>query len=390
MLKVFVLGASGLYGGATAKLLADNEEVGVVAIAGRHTETLTPLAGDIGDKASIVTVDALDRSALGAAIKGFDVIVNSTGYYEQLLEPVLGAAIDAGVNYVDISESTEAAELAFAQDRAARDAGITAIHGIGSTPGVTSLLGVYAADQLDHCYQVSCGFVVAASAYFPDDTSVVEIMRKRDIPQAVHATIIEVMSAKVQVIKQGKPEIVDPMSGRFQVPLPQGVDVTVYPIAMSPPLTLYKKLPEAREIASCMAFLPDNINTILYKHAQDHARGKVDLNTAVCNLFEELGTLPAEQRALAEGVPAYAQWAHALGEIDGSRKQVSVSLAEPLATETAFAAGALGVARSEITGLGVLPPEACFEPLAFFDAVSQLGYGRPYNRESILIQVSDV
>ena len=67
-----------------------------------------------------------------------------------------------------------------------------------------------------------------------------------------------------------------------------------------------------------------------------------------------------------------------------------VSLAEPLSTGAAFAAGALSVARGETVTRGVLSPEAAFDPLVFFDAVSKLEYGRPYRRESLLIKVSDI
>ena len=386
-MKIFVLGASGTYGSGTAKLLANDERVAAIALAARNTDKLETLAAEIGPKAIIIQCDASDSSTLANQLAGYDVLVNATGYYQELIEPVLDAAIAAGVAYVDISEPTEALEKAFARKDAASGAGVTAMIGLGSTPGVTSMLGVHAAAQLDRCLSLNTGFVVAAGLYFLGDEAVLQQIQQRQTPLAVHQTIVEIFSDPVQVLENGKLITVDPMDAGRSVKLAGHGEARVYPIAMSTPHTLKDHLAGLESMAVCTAFLPDIINATVYQYAQRYKNGEADLQSVVSDMFTEIGRLPDDQKAAPEGLPAYMQWSVASGEKNGQTTLVRLGLKEPLSTVAAFAAAALALGKGDISKPGVWPVESCVEPLPFFDAVSQVQYGRPYTPESLLMEL---
>ncbi len=77
-----------------------------------------------------------------------DLVVNCTGPYFLLGDAVLRAAIDAGTDYLDICDDADATEALLDLDGPARQAGITALIGMGSAPGTTNILTRLALDNL--------------------------------------------------------------------------------------------------------------------------------------------------------------------------------------------------------------------------------------------------
>jgi 3-hydroxy acid dehydrogenase / malonic semialdehyde reductase len=83
-LTVLVTGATAGFGEATARRFA--AEGNKVIVAGRRTNRLKALEGELGDKAHALTLDVQDRAGVGAAIDGLpaefaaiDVLVNNAG-----------------------------------------------------------------------------------------------------------------------------------------------------------------------------------------------------------------------------------------------------------------------------------------------------------------------
>ncbi|TFH29458.1 MAG: saccharopine dehydrogenase, partial [Promethearchaeota archaeon] len=89
------------------------------------------------------------------AIKGSDVVVNCTGPYYKFEKIILSTVIEAGINYVDVCDDTGATYDALELDAKAKEAGVLALIGMGSSPGVTNLLAGYAANELlDECESI--------------------------------------------------------------------------------------------------------------------------------------------------------------------------------------------------------------------------------------------
>jgi saccharopine dehydrogenase-like NADP-dependent oxidoreductase len=80
------------------------------------------------------------------------VVLNATGPFSRYGLTTVQAAIAAGVHYADVNDEVEPIQELFgsdAIDQAACSAGITAVIGLGISPGLTNILARYGAQQMD-------------------------------------------------------------------------------------------------------------------------------------------------------------------------------------------------------------------------------------------------
>ena len=138
--RVVVLGAAGEVGRWISMELAQCADIGSLLLLDVDETGLRELvATTTRDNVECRRVDLLDLEAAVAAVRGADLLMNCTSL--TLFDRVLDLAIRAGVNYADlISEPTPA------QRRAVEEAGITAVSGLGSSPGLSNVLVSHA-----HC-----------------------------------------------------------------------------------------------------------------------------------------------------------------------------------------------------------------------------------------------
>jgi short subunit dehydrogenase-like uncharacterized protein len=97
MRKIGLLGATGYTGRLTATELALREIP--VRLGGRSADRLSRVDGAEGSER--VVVDTTDRAALDRYMAGLDIVVSTVGPFELLGRPVVDAAVEAGVHYID-------------------------------------------------------------------------------------------------------------------------------------------------------------------------------------------------------------------------------------------------------------------------------------------------
>ncbi len=149
MSRITVLGGCGVVGSAAVKMLATQTEVfSEVVIADYNVGKARAIAKELGGHVSAIKFDANDIASIKSAIKGSDIILNTVGPYYQYEKPILSTVIEQGINYVDVNDDTGATFEALEMSEAAKQAGITALIGMGSSPGVTNLLASFAATEL--------------------------------------------------------------------------------------------------------------------------------------------------------------------------------------------------------------------------------------------------
>jgi saccharopine dehydrogenase (NAD+, L-lysine-forming) len=95
-----------------------------------------------GRKLDCLNLDAADVGAVAKAIKGAAVVANCSDGARCV--EIMRAAIQAGVDYVDVHGTLLVEERFALSDEAAR-AGVTALIGMGCSPGITNMLGAYGA-----------------------------------------------------------------------------------------------------------------------------------------------------------------------------------------------------------------------------------------------------
>ena len=147
-MKIVVLGGAGKMGSIAVQDLAQNAQVDSVIIADRDMAAAQVVADYIGsDKIETVEIDLKNHDALVSLLRDADTCLNATVYYTNL--PVMEACIAAKTNYVDLGGLffTTRKQLKL-HDRFA-EAGISAILGMGSAPGLPNIQTRYAADRLD-------------------------------------------------------------------------------------------------------------------------------------------------------------------------------------------------------------------------------------------------
>ena len=95
-------------------------------------------------------LDVTDAEALRAALERCDVVLNLVGPYFRFGPSVLAAAIETRTDYLDINDDWEPTLEMLKLDERARECGVTAVLGMGASPGLTNLLARRAAQELDH------------------------------------------------------------------------------------------------------------------------------------------------------------------------------------------------------------------------------------------------
>ncbi|HTZ61312.1 MAG TPA: saccharopine dehydrogenase NADP-binding domain-containing protein [Thermoplasmata archaeon] len=147
MRRVVVLGGGGLTGRCAVRDLAGGSTFDAVTVADLDRTLAEAAAKAAGPKATASALDVRDRPALVALLKGADVVVNAVQYGFNLT--VMQATLEAGVPYLDFGGLFHMTRRQLAMDPEFRAAGILAIPGLGQVPGISNVLAMAAAEDLD-------------------------------------------------------------------------------------------------------------------------------------------------------------------------------------------------------------------------------------------------
>jgi saccharopine dehydrogenase (NAD+, L-lysine-forming) len=148
-MRILVLGGGGGEGRELAKGFAATGDVSKVIVADRRKELAEKVAVELGEKGLAKVIDINDTERLINLIKECDLVENCVGPYYRFGAKVLRAAIQAKKNYADICDDPWPMLEMFELDAMAKEAGITALTGMGSSPGLSNLLCKYLGDKLD-------------------------------------------------------------------------------------------------------------------------------------------------------------------------------------------------------------------------------------------------
>ncbi len=163
-MRVLVIGGTGGMGQGVARDLIKQEQIKEVILGDinidpdRVQEKLRA-----STKVTLIRMDVNDHNSMVDSIKKKDVVINCAGPFYKTAVAVARAAVESKVNYIDICDDYEAAEILFASDidKAAKDAGITVLTGMGSDPGTNNVLVKWYADKLDRVNEIYLYWVVS-------------------------------------------------------------------------------------------------------------------------------------------------------------------------------------------------------------------------------------
>jgi saccharopine dehydrogenase-like NADP-dependent oxidoreductase len=149
MARVTVLGGAGAVGSIATKTLASSGVFSDIAVADINVVAAKRVVKEaVGAKVTFVEFDAESPESIKKAIAGSAVVLNCVGPFYKYGPGILKRVIETGTNYVDVCDDFDATEALLAMDEKAKKAGVSALIGMGSSPGVANVLVKFCADSL--------------------------------------------------------------------------------------------------------------------------------------------------------------------------------------------------------------------------------------------------
>ncbi len=206
-------------GRVTVRTLIEYDDVTQVTIADYHEGRARELAASLhSSKLQVRYIDVNDMESLCKLLRGADVALSAVDYVFNL--PILRACIQERVHYADLGGLFHMSRTLLALHEEVEAAGITAVLGMGGTPGITNLLARLAVDQLDSVesikVQLGCADATPSSAPL--------------VPPYSMRTILDEFTKEPQVFQAGQWYPQRPLSGQEELrfPPPIGRATAVY------------------------------------------------------------------------------------------------------------------------------------------------------------------
>jgi saccharopine dehydrogenase (NAD+, L-lysine-forming) len=374
-MQAFVVGGTGGMGQGVARDLIKQEEIKKVLLGdinidpGRVQEKLRA-----SEKVSLKRIDVNDHEGLVQTIRGADVVINCAGPFYKTAVAVAKAAVEAKVNYIDICDDYEAAEILFASeiDGAAKTAGITVLTGMGSDPGTNNVIVKWFADHLDRVDEIALFWVV----------SIAELSGAA-WDHSLHMTIGKIpqyLDSKLVYVEGGTGE----ETARFLEPL--GVCQVRY-VGHPQPLTIPRYIPGVKRVVIKGALIPSWVDELIKEQKETGFLSKEPeevkgVKVAPYDLTLKLwGAIPdnRDRGPAASGLKVIVK-----GERKGKQVTYTADIVGRMAPGTGLPASiaALMMNAGDVKVKGVVAPEGCIDPEKFLAALLRRG-ARIHQTETI-------
>ena len=375
-MHIIVLGGAGAMGRVTVRTLSEYDDVEQITLADYHEERAREVAAALqSPKIAVKQIDVTDEAALAHLLRDASVVLSAVDYIYNL--PVLRACIRAKVHYADLGGLFHMSRTLMALDAEAKEAGITAVLGMGGTPGITNMLALLAVERLERVESIKVQ--LGCSDNTPSSAPLVA-------PYSIR-TILDEFTKAPQVFQDGQWYAQAPLSGQEEIdfPLPVGRATAIYSLhseCATFPVSFQDK--GIRHVSFKIAFPGDFMSKL--KFLVDLGFGSSEPMT-VCGvkvaprevLAALLERFPAER---AEPQDCDVLRVVVEGESGGQRQQIiNQMIVLPYrrwgisagAFDTGMPLGVVGhmLASGEISERGAMGPERCVPLAPFFAALER-------------------
>lgn len=394
MATVVILGGAGGIGSVAVQALATAKTFDDIVVADVRLDAAQAVVDSVGDpRLRARAFDATDGASLAAVMGGADVVLNCVGPFYRFGPPILRAAIEAGVDYVDVCDDLAPTRTMLALDEQARARGVKALLGMGNSPGLANVFVKLCADTLlDAVDTVDIMHIHGGEPVEGPAVVKHRILAMTDpVPLFVDGAFIEVQ----QLGPDGARQTLETDFHRVG-PYP------VYPYPHPETITLPKHIPGLRGATNRGVIFPLSY----FELTQDMVRvglctteplqvgdqTVVPIEVAVAHILSQRPRLLAEAGVTG---PAGCLKVVVNGQRHGEPRTLVFQLSSTTVgagegTGIPAAAGAVLMARGGVKQAGVLPPEASVAPLELlmeaFRMVKAMGKG---GEDSIRIEQID-
>lgn len=365
-MRTLVLGGTGGMGQGVARDLIKQEQIkkvilGDINIDPSRVQEKLRASG----KVSLTRIDVNDHNGLVKAIRDADVVINCAGPFYKTAVTVARAAVEAKVNYIDICDDYEATDILFNSDidKAAKEAGITVLTGMGSDPGTNNVIVKLYANQLDRVDEIALFWVV----------SIAELSGAA-WDHGLHMTI-----GKIPQYLDGKLEYVEGGTGEETAEFlePLGTCQVRY-VGHPQPLTIPRYIKGVRRVIIKGALIPSWVDQLIREQRETGFLSKDPVEVkgtkvAPYDLTLQLwGAIPnnRDKGPFASGLKVIVK-----GERNGKQVTYTADIVGRMAPGTGLPASiaALMLDAGDVTVKGVVAPEGCIDPGKFLAALIQRG-----------------
>jgi saccharopine dehydrogenase-like NADP-dependent oxidoreductase len=375
-MHIIVLGGAGAMGRITVRALTEYDDIDQITLADYSEERAREVASSLQcSKVSVQQIDVTDEVRLRHLLHGADVVLNAVDYTFNL--SVLRACIHEKVHYADLGGLFHMTRKMMALNAEVAAAGITAIAGMGGTPGITNLLARLAVDRLDQVDSIRVQ--LGCSDTTPSQAPLVA-------PYSIR-TILDEFTKEPQVFENGAWYPQPPLSGQEELifPEPVGLATAIYSLhseCATFPLSFREK--GIRHVSFKIAFPGDFMAKLKFlvdlgfgREEPINVRGvRVAPREVLASLLE---TFPAEQ---VEPQDCDVLRVVTAGKMDGQSVQITNQVvvlpyrrwgvsAGALDTGTPLAIAGRMLANGTITQRGVCGPELCVPVEPFFHELAR-------------------
>ncbi|MDP5904243.1 saccharopine dehydrogenase family protein [Pseudomonas aeruginosa] len=377
-MKVLSIGGGGGMGRTTARTALGFQFVERIVLAGIDYERAARFARSLDDpRISAISLDITDEESLRQAIRQCDVVLNSSGPFFRFGLPVLRAAIAEGKHYCDICDDWEPTLDMIGLHEEAQSKGVTAVIGLGASPGIANLLAVKAAEQLDEVHELYSAWRLS-NAHNEDDGFFDEGESNTDAA-AVH--LVHCLTEKIPLVRNGAVEERLPLE-HCRIDYPGHGELDIWSIGHPEAVTLPRHYPGLRNCLNGMLGV-DGIIDDLRQLADQVRAGAMSLEQAAALLTSDGGREKRRQRLQENEAPdAPGILAFAAGLKDGRPARAGARLKRvpgggmSAVTGIPHALFLPLLRQGAIKGAGVFAPEQAVDADAFFALLDGFAEGR--------------
>lgn len=376
-MKVVALGGSGGMGRWAVRTALGYDFVNEIVIADLDEVRGQAFADKCGDRTSFQRIDVNDQPALKGLLSGADVVMTTVGPYYRFGVPILETAIEVGCHYIDINDDWEPTLEMLDLHEKAEEAGITAIIGLGASPGQSNMVAARALSLLDSADELITGWRVSSDVG-EEDTGEEGLEASGTLGAATEHWVHQ-FTGTIRVLKDGVFVDVKPMQ-EISIDYPGIGKGTAYTVGHPEPVTLPLFRTDIEQSCNVMVITPWQAE-VLRETARQVDAGETTVREAAGQLMARLSEREGQESAPAmegEGEPRLPSlFALAKGMKDGKKKTVAVtviaghrSMGE--STGIPLAIGLKLLHSGKITRHGVFAPEQVIDPDDFFNEFAPL------------------
>jgi saccharopine dehydrogenase (NAD+, L-lysine-forming) len=373
MAKVVVLGGCGAVGTIAVKTLAKQDTFSEIVIADINQKRANEISASIGPKVSAVMFDADDSESIRSAIKGADIVLNCVGPFYKTVKQILSVVIEEKIDYLDICDDVDVTLEILDWDKMAKDAGILALIGMGSSPGATNIIGKQAYEMLDETQSIDIFHAHGGEPFEGEGV----------IGHRFHCMTIDCpmfLDGELKYVKYFEPSGIA-LRQSFEFPILG--EVPLYPYPHPEQVTMPRYL-NVRQVTNKGSVVPNEYYNLTRDLCGLGLSSKEPIDVKGVKLapydFAVAYIIRERERIIKEtnfGSQKGCVSVVVKGKKDGKYKEYRFHLAsqsQALGEGTGIPAamGAILMQEGKIQAKGVLPPEACMKPADFIELLPRV------------------